>query len=586
MHRIDAIFLGMATCALFAVSCGGGDDPAAPPGDPPVVSGVSATIVSPGDTLLISGSRFDTPASTNSVRFFNSLAVAKPFAGSATELSVIVDKDATSGAITVTSNALSGQGPALEVVRGVGDVFVFGGLGASQPLVLPNPTATTRYLVIPHSVNANAPYTSNHSYAVASTLAPPIVANDTGYGAPGTYTVREEFEAWRWEQTGELVGGAGYPTEMPAPRAPSSVQQTKGFNVLKTTTGSVVEPSSYQHVTAELRYSGTKCLVYSDLDTLNTGNLSQSDFNAIGQAFDTSIEVTNVTYFGGYSDIDGNGRVIILSTPVVNRMTPPGSGGFIAGFFLAIDLYSPPAVPTGTTNQAEIVYLLASDPGSFWGNPFPVAFTAQENINTTAHEHQHLISFSRRLLVEHGPAQETWLEEGMAHMAEHLNGIDTANENRAALYLDDPGNISLEHNSAPLEQRGGIYLFLQLMADRYGTGILKSIVQSKCTGRACVQNVTGENFYDLFAEFLAALYLSGRGITADARFNYTSIDLADFGTLASASHVAGGLQVTGSIRRTAGDFHIFSGALNQETRLTFTNPGGAARLRDVVVRIQ
>ena len=171
-------------------------------------------------------------------------------------------------------------------------------------------------------------------------------------------------------------------------------------------------------------------------------------------------------------------------------------------------------------------------------------------------------------------------------MAEQLNGIDTANENRAALYLDDPGNISLEHNSAPLEQRGGIYLFLQLMVDRYGTDILKRIVQSKCTGRACIQSVTAENFYELFAEFLAALYLSDRGITDDPRFNFVSIDLADFGTLATASHVAGVADVTGTLRRTAGDFHIFSGTLNDETRLTFTNPGGNARLRNVVVQIQ
>jgi hypothetical protein len=40
--------------------------------------------------------------------------------------------------------------------------------------------------------------------------------------------------------------------------------------------------------------------------------------------------------------------------------------------------------------------------------------------------------------------------------------------------------------------------------------ILKSIVQSKCSGRACIQNVTGMAFYDVFAEFLAAQYPSGR----------------------------------------------------------------------------
>ncbi len=482
-------------------------------------------------------------------------------------------------------------------MREVGDVFVFGGLGANQPLVLPNPTATTQYLVIPHSVNANWSYKTNHSYRISSTLVPPIVAAQaTGAGAfrPGKFTLREEFEAWRWEQARHMIERVGFPEpgEAPAPQATVVLPPFRQFNVLKSANRDVdvSSPSSYQRVTAELRYSGTKCLVYADVDTLATGNFTQTEFDAFGQAFDSSIETTNVTYFGNYSDVDGNGKMLVLITPVVNNLTPDDNiqkhKGFIAGFFLATDLRFPPAMPVGTTNQAEIIYLLAADPSGFWGNVFPVAATAQENINTTAHEHEHLISFSRRLFIERGPSQETWLEEGMAHMAEHLNGIDGANKNRGALYLACPDSISLEDNNAPLDQRGGIYLFLQLMVDRYGTDILKSIVQSKCTGRACIQNVTGENFYELFAEFLAALYLTGRGITGDPRFNFASIDLADFGTLATAFHVAGTADVTGSVRRTAGDFHIFSGALNQETRFTFTNPGGNARLRNVVVRIQ
>jgi hypothetical protein len=589
MGRLQRASFGLAVCALAALSCGGSDDPAAPPADPPVVSGVGATVVSPGDTLVIMGSRFETPAGENRVRFSNPLAVKAPFAGSATEVSVVVDRDATSGTIAVTSNDLTAAGPALEVQRAVGEVFVYGGLGAGQPLALPNPTPGTQYLVVPHATNPNAPYTPNYSYLIASTLAPPAVpAGETG--PAGTITAREAFEAWRWEQTRELVARAGFPRAEEAAAAPEALQEFRSFNVLKTTTGDVRFPSSYQRVTAELRYTGSKCLVYADIDTLATGNLAQSDLDAIGQAFDGSIESTNVTYFGGYSDIDGNGKMLILISPVVNNLTPNGNvaagKGFIAGFFLSIDLYSPPSVPSGTTNRAEIIYLIAADPGGFWGNAFPVAATAQENVNTTAHEHQHLISFSRRLLVERGSAQETWLEEGMAHMAEHLNGIDDANRNRGARYLADPGNISLEDNSATLEQRGGIYLFLQLMVDRYGTDILKSIVQSKCTGRACVQNVTGAAFYDLFAEFLAALYLTGRGITSDPRFNFDSIDLADFGSLATASHVAGLADVGGSVRRTAGDFHIFSGTLGDETTFTFTNPGGGAGLRHVVVRIQ
>lgn len=575
--------------ALIMVACS--KDESTPPVevDPPVVSGVSATIVSPGDTLVISGSHFSAVPAENSVKFSNPLASTPAVAATATELTVVVDADATSGPFTVTTNGAPTTGPALEVRRGIGDVFVFGGLGDNQALTLPNPTATTQYLVIPLSVNSNVSYLLNHSYSIASNLALPIAATRPAVASVPRRksTIREEFEAWRWEQARELVERAGFPRaeETPALRTSSGLP-VRQFNVLKTTTGSVSNPASYQHVTAQLRFAGTKCLIYSDIDTLATGNLSYSDFVAFASAFDASIEATNVTYFGGYSDIDGNGKVIILITPVVNRMTPPNSSGFIAGFFLSIDLYSPPNVPAGTTNQGEVLYLIAADPGSFWGNPFPKAFTAQENINTTAHEHQHLISFSHRLFVEHGPSQVTWLEEGMAHMAEHLNGIDTANENRGQLYMACPDSISLEDNRAPLDQRGGIYLFLQLMVDRYGTDILKDIVQSKCTGRACIQAVTGENFYDLFAEFLAALYLTDRGITADPRFRFESINLADFGPLATQSHLTGAGSVTGSVRRTSGDFHIFSGTLNEETRFVFTNPGGSAKLRNVVVRIQ
>ena len=328
--------------------------------------------------------------------------------------------------------------------------------------------------------------------------------------------------------------------------------------------------------------------MYADVDTLANpaNNFDQIHFQQFGQAFDNSIEPTNVSYFGPYSDVDANGKVIILITPVVNRMTPPGSGGFIAGFFLPIDLYTTSQVPAGTTNHAEIFYVLASDPTSVWGNPHTIADTADENIGTIAHEHQHMISFSYRIFHEGGVTQETWLEEGMAHMAEDLNGRHDANINRADIYLQNPGGISLEHATAPLAQRGGIYLFLRLMADRYGTDILKNIVQSKCTGRACIKNVTGRDFYDLLPEFLAGLYLSGKGITTDPRFNFTSIDLADYGTVTASTGVVG-QDAVGDVRRSSGDLYLYNGVLGQDTRLTFFElaPTGV-KLRDAIVRVQ
>jgi len=584
--KTQRVLFGLLACVVFVAACGG-DDGGTPDVKGPDISGLSTDISFPGDTVTISGSNFATPANNNSIRFSNPLSSATPHAGSSTQLLVIVDDNATDGPVSVTSNGMTDSGPSLEIQRSIGDVFVFGGLGANQTLKLPNPTATTRYLIIPHATSTSIPYNRENSYRIGSANNPPVAAQAASASGAGTMTVREDFDVARWESARELVKTVGTPRfEEPAPRQrATAVAQIRNFNVLKTTTGSVLSPSSYEQVQAQLRYNGTKCLVYTDTDTLANGNFSGSDLRELGQEFDNSIEATNVNFFGGYSDVNNDDKVILLISPVVNRLTPPGSAGFIAGFFLSVDLYSPPQVPTGTTNRAEVLYLLAADPTGFWGNSFSLSFAKEENIGTTAHELEHLISFSRRILVEQGPVQVTWLEEGMAHMAEDLNGDNRANEGRGGLYLEDPGAISLEHANAPLEQRGGIYLFLRLMVDRYGTDILKDIVQSKCTGRACVQDATGEGFYQLVAEFLSALYLSGRGITADPRYNYATLDLNDFGPLTSTVHVGGAGDVTGTVRLSSGDFRIFTGLLNNTSEFTFTDVTGS-RLRHAVVRIQ
>ncbi len=599
--RAKRIVAGL--CVLTGMACGSGDDGGGPPPlDPPVVTSLSTTSASPGETITISGSNFSTTAAENTVTFSNPLSAIKATTATATQLTVVVDKDATDGPVTVTTSGGSGASPdTLTVTRSVGDVFVFSGTGASNKLRLPNDTATTKYLVVPHSVNSAAATNATYNYTIQSTSLAPLpalagVASPAPASSPVHVEAREWFESRRWDDAQHVVDRYGVPPASDGRRAPSESAAapavTRQFYVLKTTTGNQDAASSYARVTATLRYSGTKCLVYSDNDTLATGNFTQAHYDLFGQTYDNSIEATNVTYFGPYSDVDNNGKLIMLISPVVNRLQEPACGGaacscgFIAGFFNPRDLYSSPPVQSGTTNHAEIIYLLAADPTGQWDCQFPVDATAAENLSTIPHEHQHLTSFSWRIFHENGKVQLTWLEEGMAHMAEDLNGDNSSNIGRGKLYRQDPGAISLEDNTAPLEQRGGIYLMLRLLADRYTTSILKKILQSDLTGRACIQDVTGLPFYDAMAEFLAAQYLSGKGISTDERFNYTSIDINDFGPLLVGNQLAGAGDVNGNIRRASGDFHIFSGVLSQDSEFQFEDPTGNIKLRNVIVRVQ
>lgn len=595
--RLIVVAAGLMLAVGFVAGCDedstGPEDP--PPPSPPTVSGVDATVVAPGDTLRITGSDFlDGDPAGNTVSFNNPFGRAKAFAATTTELSVVVPQDAASGplAVTVAGQSEAGVGPDVEVTRGVGDVWVFGGLAPDHAVSIAHALPTSEFLMIPHATNPSVPFTQEHNYTMTPVGAA-VVPVAPQQAAPakagvGTMTVRERFKHHLHQESVRVLQRAGHPDPKDiAPAAPAATRQFRQFNVLKTTSGSLVDPANYAQVTAELRYDGSKCLIYTDVDSLAAGqNLTWADIKNLGETFDNQIEPTNRAAFGGTSDIDNNGgRVIIVISGVINQLTPPGSSGFIGGFFLSVDLRTPPSVPTGTTNQAEIFYLLAADPMAVWGNTFSVPFTAQENVKTIAHEHEHLISASQRIFFQQASLQILWLEEGMAHIAEDLNSINSSNILRGNLYLDDPGAISLEHNTAPLEQRGGIYLFLRLLGDRYGNDIFKDIVQSSCVGRPCVEGITGDGFYRTVSEFLAALYLSGKGITSDPRYNYTSIDLTDFDPVGVSSRTILDGDIVGATRRTAGDYYLFTNATSAATRWTIS-AGDGARLRTVIVQTQ
>jgi hypothetical protein len=375
--------------------------------------------------------------------------------------------------------------------------------------------------------------------------------------------------------------------------APASRQ----FKVLARTTNTL-DPGSYVTVTADLVYDGTHALIYADVNQ-PTGSFTQPDYDAFGANFDTSIYPTNTDHFGAPTDIDGNGRIIILFTPQVNELTPDGTAqqeGFISGFVLFNDI-APNVVPSGTTNSGEIFYSMVPDPNGETGNSFPKAIVDEVVPGTLAHEFEHLISNGYRFVILGGGSdwrflQQTWLEEGMAHMAEDLNNMDEQNILRANLYLGTPfatsllGNAELRPRVDTLEQRGGIFLFLRYLADRYGEDILKTIVRDPAIGEASIANVTGVDFHASVADYLATLYLSDRGITSDPRYNYSSFNFLDtFGDLSVDNRSVGAGGFSGSVRSATGRFHLLSGTTASTIQFGVSSSSSAG-VRCVVIRTE
>jgi hypothetical protein len=182
--------------------------------------------------------------------------------------------------------------------------------------------------------------------------------------------------------------------------------------------------------------------------------------------------------------------------------------------------------------------------------------------------------------------EDLWLNEGLAHIAEDLNGFTQSNVARANLFLAEPGNVTLIYGGDELKERGASFLFLRHLGDRSGDGIYRSLVQSRKVGVKNVEAVAGAFFKELFADWSAACYLSGRGITDDSRFNYSSIDLrTDFKPLKviTGSLVAG--STSGSIRAMAPEYILYS--LPSGASVSFTigsEPTG--KMNAIVVRVR
>ena len=149
------------------------------------------------------------------------------------------------------------------------------------------------------------------------------------------------------------------------------------------------------------------------------GGRAGADVGRFGRVCADPILPVDVGVFGDPADIDGNGRIILLFTPRVNRLSPRGSDGFVAGFFFGLDLMP----ELNNSNAAEVFYVMVPDPSGRFGAARSLAVVLNTVPSILAHELQHMIHYNQRILLRGAERSEAlWLSEGLAQMAEELVG--------------------------------------------------------------------------------------------------------------------------------------------------------------------
>ena len=263
-------------------------------------------------------------------------------------------------------------------------------------------------------------------------------------------------------------------------------------------------------------------------DTLNpAGGYTDAEYASFGTTFDTLVDPLDRQAFGDPSDIDHNGHIVLFFTKAVNDLTPTSSTSFIGGFFHARDLFPIKATTDfdacPSSNVGEMFYVMVPDPKR--GGAFAKANVQGEVLGTLAHEYQHLINASRRMFVNTAATdfEETWLNEGLSHIAEELlfyrvsglaprqnitastirssaalvnafNDYQSDNFGRYGSFLGSPSKYSVYADNDSLATRGATWAFLRDAADRKASSdgtIWFSLVNSTTTGMANLRNVFG-----------------------------------------------------------------------------------------------
>ena len=208
-----------------------------------------------------------------------------------------------------------------------------------------------------------------------------------------------------------------------------------------------------------------------------------------------------VETFGAPSDVDGDGRVAVLVTHLIEDAD--AGGQFRASSVL----------PRETGGDGNMIDLM-------WVNPL---YPAESYRSLLAHEFQHLVNFNQHVLVRRGISEVSWLNEGLSHLAEDLvqDPHTSGNYHLVRIFLEEPGAVGLIGNyMIDSPTRGAAYLFVRSLVDLLGEGVLLRLVQTGLIDRDNVEAASGESFTDLLARWGAQLYISGTGQSGHPRFNY------------------------------------------------------------------
>jgi len=320
--------------------------------------------------------------------------------------------------------------------------------------------------------------------------------------------------------------GAPAPTDTPPSGTAPAVGTTRKLNM-----GSAV-------IDAKVIATSARAVVWADVTPEHPANLDATFVDAFLQDFDNLILPRERVVFGMESDLDGDGRIGLVFTPLTYDTA--------VAYFSGCDLKE--VTGCGAGNNGEFLYLTPPD---VIPPPYNTAAAIKEIL---AHELGHLIHFNRKVLRNSLPDQpdSAYMAEGLGALAQDTIGFQAGNLYVTMAGLQDIDQFSLTETlkdrarydskrDGPM--RGGSYLFARFLYDRAGGDLantdgtitnkggpafVHALLDSKDSVTASISTLGGAKIEDVAMDFYTALAMSNRevagGVAAqNACFRYLPV---------------------------------------------------------------
>lgn len=283
-------------------------------------------------------------------------------------------------------------------------------------------------------------------------------------------------------------------------------------------------------ITATVKKVGASVAIVVDDD--DAAKVSTDAANTLVERFESHIAPIDHAFFGNpaQKDRDGNGVTILLMTSKLRNISAA-----LAGVFFSDDMRPTSQAPH--SNAADMLYL--QPPGA--------DVNLDQLSGTIAHEYQHLLNYTSKVIVNQNAEPETvWLDEGLATFAEDVAGYGEDSFKNILVYLEQAPFTSLTgfgtlHGNAgdadSNERRGMAHLMVRYLyegaggatygdaagsvTDKGGVARVKRMVESGDTGfDVLLANSGNRDLTTLMGDFLTTVGVDGTGLECLSGIGY------------------------------------------------------------------